>query len=82
MEIKISDKEIILYPNDFELGKLVRKKMLKERLKEENKFVEYDFCVICGKQSPYTKETHIDMRINYIEGGGQGCFQPNICDKI
>ena len=43
---------------------------------------EKDKCVICGKESPYTKSTHIDMRIGYVEGGGQGCFQPNQCDKV
>jgi hypothetical protein len=43
---------------------------------------EKDKCVICGKESPYTRSTHIDMRIGYVEGGGQGCFQPNKCDKV
>jgi hypothetical protein len=43
---------------------------------------EYDNCVICGKVSPYTRNTHIYNRIGYVEGGGQGCFQPNICDKV
>lgn len=41
----------------------------------------YDKCVICGITSPYKTTTHIDHRIGYIEGGGQGCFQPNICEK-
>lgn len=41
-----------------------------------------DVCVICGKESPYTRSTHIDHRIGYVEGGGQGCFQPNLCNKI
>ena len=43
---------------------------------------EKDKCVIRGKESPYSRSTHIDMRIGYVEGGGQGCFQPNVCDKI
>ena len=43
---------------------------------------EKDKCVICGKESPYSRNTHIDLRIGYVEGGGQGCFQPNNCDKI
>ena len=51
------------------------------RLKQEMN-VEYDTCVICGKTSPYTRSTHIDQRIGYVEGGGQGCFQPNQCDKV
>jgi hypothetical protein len=40
-----------------------------------------DKCVICGKETPYLRSTHIDHRIGYVEGGGQGCFQPNKCDK-
>jgi hypothetical protein len=40
-----------------------------------------DKCVICGKETPYLRSTHIDHRIGYVEGGGQGCFQPNICEK-
>ena len=83
ISLEITEKEILTYPNDTELGKYVRRKynLLKfetERLED----VEYDHCVICGKQSPYTRKTHIDNRVGYIEGGGQGCFQPNKCDKI
>lgn len=43
--------------------------------------VEYDHCVICGKQSPYTRNTHIDRRIGYVEGLGQTCFTPLDCEK-
>jgi hypothetical protein len=46
-----------------------------------NRHGDYDICVICGKESPYTKSTHIDVREGYVEGSGQGCFQPNICKK-
>lgn len=46
--------------------------------KEEN---EYDKCVICGKETPYLRTTHIDLRAGYVEGGGQGCFQPIKCEK-
>ena len=42
---------------------------------------ELDKCVICGKESPYTMSTHIDLREGYVEGGGQGCFQPNTCNN-
>ena len=41
----------------------------------------FDKCVICGKETPYLRSTHIDLREGYIEGGGQGCYQPNICEK-
>jgi hypothetical protein len=37
---------------------------------------KYDKCVICGKESPYTIETPIHLRIGYVEGAGQGCFNP------
>lgn len=49
---------------------------------EEDSYDAFDKCVICGKESPYLKSTHIDMRVGYVEGGGQGCFQPNNCDKV
>jgi hypothetical protein len=39
----------------------------------------YDNCVVCGKQSPYTSGTHIDYRVGYVEGGGQGCYEPEVC---
>ena len=34
---------------------------------------EYDKCVICGKDSPYLRSTHVDMRFFYVEGAGQTC---------
>jgi hypothetical protein len=39
----------------------------------------YDNCVVCGKVTPYVSETHIDYRVGYIEGGGQACYQPDVC---
>ena len=32
-----------------------------------------DTCIMCGAETPYDFETHIDMRIGYIEGAGQLC---------
>lgn len=32
-----------------------------------------DKCVLCGVETPYDYETHVDMRIGYIEGAGQLC---------
>jgi hypothetical protein len=52
------------------------------KVEEETKEDEYDKCVICGKESPYLRSTHIDLRTGYVEGGGQGCFQPNNCDRV
>ncbi len=48
---------------------------------ESEKSDEFDKCVICGKETPYLRSTHIDLREGYVEGGGQGCYQPNICEK-
>ncbi len=33
----------------------------------------FDNCVICGKQTQYKTNTHIDMRSGYVEGVGQLC---------
>ena len=52
--------------------------VLKEEEVRPNTF---DKCVICGKETPYLRSTHIDLREGYVEGGGQGCYQPNICEK-
>ena len=32
-----------------------------------------DKCIMCGKETTYDFETHIDYRIGYIEGAGQLC---------
>lgn len=48
---------------------------------ESDESLQYDHCVICGKETPYLRSTHIDYRIGYVEGGGQGCYQPNECGK-
>lgn len=42
---------------------------------------EFDKCIICSKESPYKASTHIDFRDGYVEGAGQGCFQPLFCNK-
>ena len=34
---------------------------------------EVDKCITCGADTPYTINTHIDMRLYYIEGAGQLC---------
>jgi hypothetical protein len=49
--------------------------------KEAQQKNEFDKCVICGKESPYKASTHIDLRDGYVEGAGQGCFQPLFCNK-
>jgi hypothetical protein len=42
-------------------------------LEAENKSNEFDHCVLCGVETPYKRNTHIDMRLGYIEGAGQLC---------
>jgi len=32
-----------------------------------------DKCILCGVETPYDYETHVDMRIGYIDGAGQLC---------
>lgn len=51
-------------------------------LQGDPKMDEKDRCVICGQESPYLRSTNIYDRVGYVEGGGQGCFQPHICDKV
>jgi len=33
-----------------------------------------DKCVVCGKESIYDEDTHIDKRTCYVEGMGQVCL--------
>ncbi len=32
-----------------------------------------DKCIMCGAETPYEYETHIDLRYGYVEGAGQCC---------
>ena len=32
-----------------------------------------DKCIMCGADTPYDFETHIDYRYGYVEGAGQCC---------
>lgn len=34
-----------------------------------------DKCIKCGKDTPYDYETHVDLRMWYVEGAGQLCIQ-------
>ena len=42
----------------------------KEEKKEKD---QKEICVICQKETPYTKNTPVDLRRNYVEGVGQVC---------
>ena len=59
-------------PNNYELGYYLRE-AVEYWLKREIVEVEYDKCIICGKDTPFTKDIHIDHRLWYIEGAGQCC---------
>ena len=37
-------------------------------------------CVVCGAETPYEFETHIDYRHGYVEGVGQTC--PRGCQSV
>jgi hypothetical protein len=77
MNLLVSEFEILNHPNDQDLGQIIRQKYW-----DSIKSIDpYDKCVMCGKESPYKMSTHIDNRIGYIEGSGQGCFQPKKCRK-
>jgi hypothetical protein len=69
--IKFDDDKVLLHVNEdgiiTSLGRLDSSK--------------YDKCVICGKDSPYLETTHIDIRVNYIEGFGQTCVDEKNCKK-
>jgi len=76
--ITINEKEIYHNPNNEVLGDYVRKKFNHEMYVNRNSF---DKCIICGEETPYLVSTHVDDRIGYVQGCGQGCYQPNKCDK-
>ena len=40
---------------------------------------EFDHCVLCGVETIYKRNTHVDMRLGYIDGAGQLC--PACWDK-
>ena len=47
--------------------------------------MEKDKCVICGCETEYTKDTHINNRFGYVEGCGQccrGCYTAGIDTTI
>ena len=71
----VTDEDIKNYPNDYELGNFIRVKYY------EHSNLKFDKCIKCGKESPYTEDTHIDLRHGYTEGIGQGCFQEKNCEE-
>jgi hypothetical protein len=91
IKIKITEEEILSKPNDSELGSYIRTKyiVLKDSLKKEKDILslgqipddEPEICLICGELTPYTKGTHVDFRVGYIRGAGQGCYKPIKCPK-
>jgi hypothetical protein len=77
MNILITEDEIKNNPNYYELGKLVSRKYWEVKNSEDN----YDVCVVCGKKTPYRSSQDISNRIGYIEGAGQGCYNPIKCNE-
>lgn len=74
-KITITEEDIKNHPNNYELGYLIRNKYHKHLN------LKFDKCMKCGLESPYTEDTHIDVRLGYIEGVGQFCFQEKVCEK-
>jgi hypothetical protein len=74
-KITLTEEDIKNNPNDYDLGHLIREKYYKYL------DLKFDKCLKCGLESPYTEDTHVDMRYGYIEGMGQFCFQEKICKE-
>ena len=74
-KITLTEEDIKNNPNDYELGNYIRTKY------HEYSNLKFDKCMKCGLESPYTEDTHIDVRSGYIEGMGQFCFQEKICKE-
>lgn len=70
MIIAVSEREILSNPNDQELGRMVRHRYLEAKM---------DRCVECGGLTPYHVSDHVDTRVGYVEGAGQGCWKPHVC---
>ena len=81
-DIILTESEILNTPNDYSLGELARTKYWNNKEGLKGNADSFDVCVICGKETPYLRSTHIDNRIGYVEGSGQGCYQTNICDRV
>lgn len=75
LKITITEEDVNNHPNDYELGHFVRAKIY------EYSKLKFDKCLECGLESPYTEDTHIELRRGYIEGAGQFCFQEKICKE-
>ena len=91
--VTLTEAEILATPNAYALGEIVQERYWNQKNKEtelaralktsqlELSFPKNDICVICGQESPYTQGHNVDFRLGYVEGGGQGCFQPSKCKK-
>lgn len=73
LEITISEEEINSRPDDAILGRFVKSKL------HDLKSGIFESCLLCGRLSPYTKDTHVSLRRGYILGAGQGCFEELGC---
>lgn len=79
IKVTLTESQILGTPNDSSLGELARQLYWQQRSDQDRD--PFDPCVQCGRTSPYRMSTHIDLRIGYVEGAGQGCFQPSACAK-
>ena len=61
----------VMNNRDEHVGLVIDENGLVTQLLELNDEIEK--CVVCGRDTRYTRGTHIDMRVGYVEGAGQGC---------
>ena len=71
--ITLTEEDIKNYPNNYELGTFIKKHYI------QYLSLKFDKCLTCGKESSYTDDSPIEDRVGYVEGLGQVCFEPNIC---
>jgi hypothetical protein len=55
------------------LGYGIYNDMRDKKQKTMNVPQQIEYCVLCGSETPYTINTHIDFRDGYVEGVGQLC---------
>lgn len=54
--------------------------VIRKRQLRHFKDIEYDCCVLCGKNTDVKRDMSIDLRTGYVEGAGQLC--PTCWEKL
>lgn len=67
-------ENIFIGPGDDDYGRKKPFWKTKEKVvKEFEKSKKMDKCILCGCETIYPKNMHIDYRVYYVEGAGQLC---------